>query len=153
MPEVSVPKVSAPDVSIPQIVAPVVDKVGDFFETTLSSGYAIKGAKNGIEDKLIVFIQDTGKAVDETIWFSMDGITFDTDKATLTPESSVQVTNIAEILKAFPSVKIKIGGYTDNTGDANQNLTLSGERANTVKNALVADGIDASRLGSQRVWQ
>jgi outer membrane protein OmpA-like peptidoglycan-associated protein len=145
-PEVSVPNVSAPDVSMPQIVAPVVEKVGDFFETTLSSGFAIKGAKDGIENKLIVFIQDTGKAVDETIWFSMDGITFDTDKATLTPESTVQVTNIAEILKAFPNVKIKIGGYTDNTGDANHNLTLSGERANTVKNALVAAGIDASRL-------
>ena len=145
-PEVSVPQVSAPGVSMPKIVAPVVEKVGDFFETTLSSGYAIKGAKNGIEDKLIVFIQDTGKAVDEITWFSMDGITFDTDKATLTPESTVQVTNIAEILKAFPNVKIKIGGYTDNTGDANHNLTLSGERANTVKNALVAAGIDASRL-------
>jgi OOP family OmpA-OmpF porin len=140
------PTAPAPDVSVAKIVAPVVEKVGDFFETTLSSGYAIKGAKNGIEDKLIVFIQDTGKAVDDITWFSMDGITFDTDKATLTSESTVQVTNIAEILKAFPNVKIKIGGYTDNTGDANHNLTLSGERANTVKNSLVAAGIDASRL-------
>jgi len=131
---------------MPNIVAPVVEKVGDFFETTLSSGFAIKGAKDGIENKLIAFIQDTGKAVDDTTWFSMDRITFDTDKATLTPESTVQVTNIAEILKAFPNVKIKIGGYTDNTGDANHNLTLSGGRANTVKNALVAAGIDVSRL-------
>jgi len=148
-PAPTVPGVSAPDVSMPKIVAPVVEKVSDFFETTLSSGYAIKGAKDGIENKLIVFIQDTGKAVDETIWFSMDGITFDTDKATLTPESTVQVTNIAEILKAFPNVKIKIGGYTDNTGDENHNLTLSGERANTVKNALAAMGIDASRLDAK----
>ena len=145
-PEPTVPVVSAPDVSMPKIVAPVVEKVGNFFETTLSSGFAIKGAQEGIEKKLIIFIQDTGKAVNETIWFTMDGITFDTDKATLTPESSVQENNIAEILKAFPNVKIKIGGYTDNTGDANHNLTLSEERANTVKNELVADGIDASRL-------
>jgi len=145
-PATTAPDVSVPDVSMPKIVAPVVEKVGDFFETTLSSGFAIKGAKDGIENKLIAFLGDTGKTVNETIWFSMDGITFDTDKATLTPESSVQVTNIVEILKAFPSVKIKIGGYTDNTGDENHNLTLSGERANTVKNALVAMGIDASRL-------
>jgi outer membrane protein OmpA-like peptidoglycan-associated protein len=145
-PEPTVPVVSVPDVSMPKIVAPVVEKVGNFFETTLSSGFAIKGAQEGIEKKLIIFIQDTGKAVNETIWFTMDGITFDTDKATLTPESSVQENNIAEILKAFPNVKIKIGGYTDNTGDANHNLTLSEERANTVKNELVADGIDASRL-------
>jgi outer membrane protein OmpA-like peptidoglycan-associated protein len=145
-PTPTVPEVSVPKVSVPKVVAPVVEKVSDFFETTLSSGFAIKGARDGIENKLIVFIQDTGRAVDKDTWFTMNGITFDTDKATLTPESSVQETNIAEILKVFPNVKIKIGGYTDNTGDANHNLTLSAERANTVKNELVADGIDASRL-------
>jgi len=37
----------------------------------------------------------------------MDGITFDTDKATIKAESNVQLTNIAEILRAFPTVKIK----------------------------------------------
>ena len=145
-PTLTVPEVSVPKVSAPKVVAPVVEKVSDFFETKLSSGFAIKGARDGIENKLIVFIQDTGRAVDKDTWFTMNGITFDTDKATLTPESSVQETNIAEILKVFPNVKIKIGGYTDNTGDANHNLTLSAERANTVKNELVADGIDASRL-------
>jgi len=143
------PAPSVPEVSAPKIVAPVVEKVSDFFQTTLSSGYAIKGAKNGIEDKLIIFIQDSGKPVDGVLWFSMDGITFDTDKATLRQESSVQVRNIAEILKAFPKVKIKIGGYTDNTGDANANLTLSTNRANTVKNSLVVMGIDASRVDAK----
>jgi len=143
------PAPSVPEVSAPKIVAPVVEKVSDFFQTTLSSGYAIKGAKNGIEDKLIIFILDSGKPVDGALWFSMDGITFDTDKATLTQESSVQVRNIAEILKAFPKVKIKIGGYTDNTGDANANLTLSTNRANTVKNSLVVMGIDASRVDAK----
>jgi OOP family OmpA-OmpF porin len=143
------PTSSVPEVSTPKIIAPVVEKVGDFFQTTLSSGYAIKGAKNGIEDKLIIFIQDSGKPVDGNLWFSMDGITFDTDKATLTQESSVQARNIAEILKAFPKVKIKIGGYTDNTGDANANLTLSTDRANTVKNSLVVMGIDLSRLDAK----
>ena len=148
-PEAPVPQVSAPDSSIPMVAAPLIEKAGDFFETTLSSGYAIKGTKNGIEDKLIAFIQDTDKAVDETTWFSMDGITFDTDKATLTQASAVQVRNIAEILKAFPNVKIKIGGYTDNTGDAKANLTLSTDRANTIKNVLVAMGIDAARLDAK----
>jgi outer membrane protein OmpA-like peptidoglycan-associated protein len=145
----NLPTSSVPEVSTPKTVAPVVEKVSDFFQTTLSSGYAIKGAKNGIEDKLIIFILDSGKPVDGALWFSMDGITFDTDKATLTQESSVQVRNIAEILKAFPKIKIKIGGYTDNTGDANANLTLSTNRANTVKNSLVVMGIDASRVDAK----
>ena len=145
-PEVSVPK---PDVSRPQIVAPVVEKGGDLFETTLPSGFTIKGAKNGIENKLIAFLEDTGRAVDDTTWFTMDGITFDTGKATLKPESNVQLINIAEILKAYPNVKIKIGGYTDNTGDAKANLTLSAERAKAVKNALAAMGIDPSVLDAE----
>jgi len=149
VPEVSVPKVSAPDVSMPQIIPPVVEKVSDFFETTLPSGYAIKGAKEGIEYKLIGFIQDTGKAVDETTWFTMDGITFDTDKAAIKPESNVQLANIAEILRAFPAVKIKIGGYTDNTGDAAANQVLSADRATAVKKALIGMGIDAGRIEAE----
>ena len=41
---------------MPQIVAPVVEKAGNFFETTLSSGYVIKGAKDGIDNKIVVLI-------------------------------------------------------------------------------------------------
>ena len=149
LPEVSVPKVSAPDVPMPPIIPPVVEKVSGFFETTLPSGYAIKGAKEGIEYKLIGFIQDTGKAVDETTWFTMDGITFDTDKATIKAESNVQLTNIAEILRAFPAVKIKIGGYTDNTGDAAANQVLSADRATAVKKALIGMGIEAGRIEAE----
>jgi len=149
VPEVSVPKVSAPDVSMPPIIPPVVEKVSGFFETTLPSGYAIKGAKEGIEYKLIGFIQDTGKAVDQTTWFTMDGITFDTDKAAIKPESNVQLANIAEILRAFPAVKIKIGGYTDNTGDAAANQVLSADRATAVKKALIGMGIEAGRIEAE----
>ena len=138
-----------PVLPVPEVVAPVVEKVSDFFEKTLSSGFAIKAAKDGFESKLIGFIEDTGKAVDKDTWFTMNGIVFDTGKATLKPESNTQMTNIAEILKAYPNVKIKIGGYTDNKGNAKSNLALSAKRANAVKNALVAVGIDTSRLDAE----
>ena len=64
-------------------------------------------------------------------------------------ESTVQLTNIAEILKAFPAVKIKIGGYTDNTGDAAANQVLSADRATAVKKALIGMGIDAGRIEAE----
>ena len=67
---------------------------------------------------------------------------FDTGKATLQPASQQQLINIAAILRAYPPVKIGIGGYTDNTGDAAANLRLSGERADNVRAELVRLGID-----------
>ncbi|MGZ8160246.1 MAG: OmpA family protein, partial [Methylobacter sp.] len=148
-PVVSVPQVTPPAVSVPEVTAPDVGKIGDFFEKTLSTGFTIKAAKDSTESKLVAFLEDPGRAVDKNTWFTMGEITFDTGKVTLSPASTKQVTNIAEILKAFPAAELKIGGYTDNTGSAKANLRLSGQRANAVKNALVSMGIDASRLDAE----
>lgn len=148
-PEVSEPKAAAPDTNLPEVAAPVVDKVSDFFEKTLASGFAIKASKEGVENKLISFLEDTSKAVDKDTWFTMDGIVFDTAKATLKPESKVQIKNIVEIMKAFPKVKIKLGGYTDNKGNPKSNMALSAERAKAVKKALTAAGINAERIDTE----
>ncbi|MCX7089302.1 MAG: OmpA family protein [Methylococcales bacterium] len=142
---------TTPESSTPSAntVASVTENVADLFEKTLPSGFAIKASKSGIENKLIAFLEDNSKAIDKNMWFTMNGIVFDSGKATLKPESMVQITNITEILKAFPSVKIKMGGYTDNSGNAKANVTLSGNRATAIKKALVAAGIDATRLDAE----
>ncbi|WP_260706497.1 OmpA family protein [Edaphobacter flagellatus] len=123
--------------------------LGDFFKTKLPDGVELNIPQFGVENKLLAFIQDSSKPVDSTTWFNFDRLTFDTGKATLQPASQEQLNNIAEILKAFPNVHLKIGGYTDNTGDAAANQKLSEERAKNVMNELVAKGVDASRLESQ----
>jgi OOP family OmpA-OmpF porin len=74
---------------------------------------------------------------------------FQTGQATLEPSSQEQLNNVAAILKAYPNVHLKIGGYTDNTGDPAANQTLSEARAKNVMDALVAAGIDPSRLESK----
>jgi outer membrane protein OmpA-like peptidoglycan-associated protein len=56
---------------------------------------------------------------------------------------------VVAILNAYPAVKIKIGGYTDNTGDAQANLELSGKRAVKVMEAIVAAGIAADRVEAE----
>ncbi len=119
------------------------------FKKKLSSGFEIKGSSSGIENQLIGFIEDGSKAVDKTTWFNFDNMLFDTGKSTIKAESQVQVNNIAEILKAFPKVKLKIGGYTDNVGPEASNMKLSGERAKAVVAAVTALGIDASRLDGE----
>src|SRR3954454_8238059 len=102
-----------------------------------------------MEDHLLAFIQDPSKPVDETTWFDFDRLLFDTTSATLQPSSQEQLHNVAEILKASPNVHVKIGGYTDNTGDASANQRLSQQRADSVKQELINMGISADRLEAQ----
>jgi OmpA-OmpF porin, OOP family len=140
-----------PPAPIP-VEAPVVEKaadaVSDFYEKTLSTGYAIKAAKDGLESKLVSFIEGS-EAISKDLWFNMNGITFDTNKASIKKESDEQINHIAEVLKAFPKVNIKIGGYTDNTGKANANKKLSNSRAIAVKKAIVAKGVKADRMDAE----
>ncbi len=74
------------------------------------------------------------------------GVNFDFNRASLKPESVPVLYNAAEILLTHPNIKVEIQGYTDNIGSEKANQRLSLERANTVKNFLVAKGVDASRI-------
>jgi OOP family OmpA-OmpF porin len=123
--------------------------LGDFFKTKLPDGVELNIPQLGIESKLISFLGDSSKPVDTTTWFNFDRLLFDTGKATLQPSSQEQLNNIAAILKAYPNVHVKLGGYTDNTGNAAANVALSDARAKNVKDALVAAGVDPSRLESK----
>ncbi|SJM93083.1 putative K(+)-stimulated pyrophosphate-energized sodium pump [Crenothrix polyspora] len=131
------------------VVAPAADNATSSFTQKLSTGFDLKAPANSMESKMYAFINDANAKIDKDKWFTMDGTTFDTGKATLKVESSAQITNITEILKAFPKVKIKIGGYTDNTGNAKSNHKLSADRANTIQSTLVKAGIDKSRLDAE----
>jgi outer membrane protein OmpA-like peptidoglycan-associated protein len=64
----------------------------------------------------------------------------------ITAESMPQIRNIAAILKAFPNASIKIGGYTDVTGNEPVNLKLSQSRAEAVVAALRNNGISEAQL-------
>lgn len=55
--------------------------------------------------------------VDKKTWFTFDRLEFETGSANLEPSSMEQLKNIAEIIKAYPQVTLKLGGYTDDTGN------------------------------------
>jgi OOP family OmpA-OmpF porin len=79
--------------------------------------------------------------------FVTSGILFDVNSATIRGESFGALKDIAEVLKANASVKVKIVGHTDNDGDDASNLDLSKRRAESVKKALANEfGIESSRL-------
>jgi OmpA-OmpF porin, OOP family len=142
-------EVAAPAAAAASMPGPL----GEFIKRKLPDGTELNIPRLGIENKLIDFIEDASKSVDKTTWFDFDRLTFDTGKATLEDASSEQLQNIAAILKAYPKVKIKIGGYTDNTGNELANLKLSQQRAINVMDELVHRGIDKARLEAQGYGQ
>lgn len=119
----------------------------------LPSGLMLSFADNGIEDQLIEFIEDDTKKAGNDNWFNFVDLNFKTGSNEIDESSMKEVENIAAILKEYPNVKVKIGGYTDNTGTVEGNLKLSDERATNVKNALVNLGIAAERLTSEGFGQ
>ncbi|MBK7708681.1 MAG: OmpA family protein [Acidobacteria bacterium] len=117
-------------------------------EVALPNGTKLQAYPGGIEDQLIKFIQsdDFKNGTDESLknkWFSFDDLNFKFGTTELAPESKRQLDNIVAILKAFPSVKIKIGGYTYKKGDDAANKKLSDDRAKAVKAALDKAGVGA----------
>ena len=127
-------------------------KLGEFSLQKLTSGVELNIPEFGIENKLLAFIK-SDKPVDKETWFDFDRLLFETGKATLEPQSQEQLKNIAEILKAYPNVTVKLGGYTDNTGNAASNLKLSQDRANSVRVELEKMGISKDRLEAEGYGQ
>ncbi len=140
---------------------PVVSRTGtgaDAARGTAAVPVVLK-LKNGLrqvigaastESKLYQFLIDPTKEVDlvdpTKDWIGFDRIYFESNKATLTNESLWQLSNVASILKRFPAAKIKVGGYTDSSGNPLSNLRLSRERAAATKDALASMGVPAERL-------
>lgn len=119
----------------------------------LPNGKELNANKGGIEDQLVTFLNSDWKSLSndslKNRWFNFDNLNFNTGTATLVPESEAQLDNIAEILKAFPDAKIKIGGYTDATGDAAVNKKLSQDRANAAKAGLAKRNVGSQVTGAE----
>lgn len=75
-----------------------------------------------------------------------NGIRFDTNKATLKPESMGVINSIFNLMELHPDLKFSVEGHTDSDGETDINQQLSEARAETVKNKLVEMGVNANRF-------
>jgi outer membrane protein OmpA-like peptidoglycan-associated protein len=74
------------------------------------------------------------------------GINFDIGKYKVKAESYPIIEQITTYLKEHPQVRILVEGHTDNTGSEQKNMTLSDNRAASIKAEIVKRGIDAGRM-------
>jgi OmpA-OmpF porin, OOP family len=127
--------------------------LGDLMQMELPDGSELNVPALGLEARLVRFLSDRSAPVSDARSFDFDRLLFDTGKATLQSASTEQLANIAAILKAYPQVKIRIAGFTDNSGDPAANLRLSEERADNVMDELVKLGIDPARMSARGYGQ
>lgn len=80
---------------------------------------------------------------------AIEGIRFKTNSAKIRPASFRTLNKAVKVLKEFGEVKLEIQGHTDSSGDAEKNLSLSQERAQSVVDYLVGKGIAADRLAAK----
>ena len=80
---------------------------------------------------------------------SMSDVLFDTGKYSLKPGAREKLAKVAGILVSYPGLNIEVGGYTDNVGGDAMNQTLSENRASSVRNYLVDQGVATNSVTSK----
>jgi len=80
---------------------------------------------------------------------SMSDVLFDTGKFSLKPGAREKLAKVAGILLAYPGLNIEVGGYTDNVGTDDMNQTLSENRARSVRDYLVQQGVLTNSVSSK----
>jgi len=105
-------------------------------DSILNTSYVTNIASHSKNIGVVTKTEFTGGQLTQTVSKRNWSINFETGKATFTPETLVQLNELKNGLLVADDLAIEIHGYTDNTGDVNNNLTLSQARAEAVKNWL-----------------
>ena|SRR3989339_657864 len=79
----------------------------------------------------------------------LEGVTFATGKADITPESAIILEQSLKTMNIYPEIEVEIGGHTDNVGKKSSNVKLSQKRADSVKDWLVSKGVDPKRISTK----
>ncbi|PQP01310.1 hypothetical protein C5612_20670 [Pseudomonas frederiksbergensis] len=105
-------------------------------------------ARLDARDQQIKQLQDSlnAKQTDRGTLVTFGDVLFATNKADLKPNGLVNINKLAQFLQENPDRKVIVEGYTDSTGSASYNQSLSERRATSVQVALIKMGVDPARI-------
>ncbi|WP_419867832.1 sodium-translocating pyrophosphatase [Chryseobacterium sp. CT-SW4] len=127
-----------------------VYETGKNREVKLEGGKIIYMGENSQLYHLYTNIKNKNNSLlDPNKWYTIENLYFESGSSDLKTGSEALLSNLAEILNSYPSLKIKLGGYTDNTGSEESNRRLSNLRAQTAKLKLLEMGIPADRVEAE----
>ncbi|WP_449387329.1 sodium-translocating pyrophosphatase [Chryseobacterium lineare] len=144
-------------VAIPTEVKGYLNENGDFVydtgalkEVQLESGKKISIGENSQLYDMYEMVKTKDQALlDPNKWFTIENLYFETGSSELKTGAEAQLLNLVEIMNAYPTMRIKLGGYTDNTGNEESNQKLSNLRAQTAKLKLLELGIAGDRVEAE----
>jgi K(+)-stimulated pyrophosphate-energized sodium pump len=142
---------------VPQEIKGYVNESGDFVydtgniqEIQLTDGKKIKIGEGSQLYQMYNSVKNKDQGIlDPNKWFTIENLYFETGSSDLKAGSEVQLLNLVEIMNAYPTLKIKLGGYTDNSGNEESNQKLSNLRAQTAKLKLLELGISGDRVEAE----
>ena len=141
----------------PKIIKGYLNEDGDFvYDTGKIQEVELEGGKKlaiGEGSQLFQMynaIKSNDKAVlDPNNWYTLENFYFESGSSEIKEKAEAQLLNLVEIMNAYPNMKIKLGGYTDNTGNQETNIKLSNLRAQTTKLKLLELGIAGPRIETE----
>ncbi len=83
----------------------------------------------------------------------MSDVLFDVNKATLKTDAQIRLAKVSGIVLSYPDLKLEIDGYTDSTGTAQWNQTLSEKRAASVRDFLISQGVPVDNVSAKGFGQ
>jgi outer membrane protein OmpA-like peptidoglycan-associated protein len=119
------------------------------------NGNQLNAFQGGLEEQMVSFLKTDGykNAADDAVlkdkWYNFDNVVFKTGSANQLEQGAEQLKNLAAILKAYPDAKLKVGGYTDKTGDEAVNKKISTQRAEFIKSELSKLGVGAQVISAE----
>ena len=147
MPTPAAPPVAPPAAAPGAVPAESLPDSQSTGQVSLPNGVTLTAPRGGMEDRLVAFLKDANAKPDENLWFDFVHLDFEPGTARLAPGSRKEITNLGQILKAYPKVRIKLGAFSDSAGTDSTNRQLSKARADAVAKELRDLGVGGQIAG------